>query len=106
MIRYFCDRCDRELTGRDNKVSNRVAAHDGLIKVEVHVARDCTWNTGEICHRCVVELVVKSLSIPPGHGKLVEEFCECGDPQCDGYGGRKRFHATGMENQCMSPWPE
>lgn len=56
MIRRFCDGCGAEITDRPAS-SNSLIREKDRIKVEVMVAVDGTWNSGEVCEKCVLAAV-------------------------------------------------
>jgi hypothetical protein len=51
MRKGFCDVCKQELSR--NYVSERYSPKKGLIKCEVMVSFNGTWNSGEICLDCL-----------------------------------------------------
>lgn len=51
MKKVFCDVCKEEI--KRNFVSERFSPKKGLIKLEVMVGFNGTWNAGEICLPCL-----------------------------------------------------
>jgi len=55
MIKYFCDICGTELSRQDQ---GRIKVRRGRVSVEIMTALDNGWNSGQICHSCIVDVVV------------------------------------------------
>lgn len=54
MIKYFCNKCGRELKKGDH---DRVRRKLGSFKVEIMIAVNDVWNAGELCHKCIIKIV-------------------------------------------------
>lgn len=67
MIRTYCDMCDRELFGDENRVSHRIKRALGDVRVEVHVGtsegRVIVWNRGHVCAECVLKTVAQGADL-------------------------------------------
>lgn len=70
MIRRYCDYCGNlinenntceNLDGPSNRLKAEVLnSNSGCrVQVEVHVAKDTTWNTGDFCKYCVIDAIKK-----------------------------------------------
>lgn len=62
MIKTFCDLCTRELSGEENVVQNRIRCEkvfegETKIHIEIQVGKNGTWNSGEVCKDCVIDLI-------------------------------------------------
>jgi hypothetical protein len=56
MTKYFCDRCKNELKTEDHvRLKLRLGDHS----IEVMTALNDVWNNGNICHKCVKEIVAR-----------------------------------------------
>lgn len=55
MIKYFCDICGKELS-RQNQ--GRIKVRRGRVSVEVMTALDDGWNSGHLCHDCIIDVIV------------------------------------------------
>ena len=56
MTKYFCDQCGTELGKGDHQ---RLCRKDGRIVAEVSVAVDGVWNSGHVCHGCILKMFTK-----------------------------------------------
>ena len=56
MIRFYCDVCKKELTKADHKVFHRKL---GNVEVCVRIATEGVWNSGNVCHRCIMLVITK-----------------------------------------------
>lgn len=54
MVKYFCDICGAEMSRQDQ---GRIRVRRGRVSVEIMTALDNTWNNGQICHSCIVDVV-------------------------------------------------
>lgn len=54
MVKYFCDICGAEMSRQDQ---GRIKVRRGRVSVEIMTALDNTWNNGQICHSCIVDVV-------------------------------------------------
>lgn len=54
MVKYFCDICGAEMSRQDQ---GRIRVRRGRVSVEIMTALDDTWNNGQICHSCIVDVV-------------------------------------------------
>lgn len=54
MVKYFCDMCGAEMSRQDQ---GRIRVRRGRVSVEIMTALDNTWNNGQICHSCIVDVV-------------------------------------------------
>ena len=58
--RYFCDGCGDELeSGRTDRLRRHLNIEGNNFGVEVMVRFNGTWNTGLLCHACVVRVVTE-----------------------------------------------
>jgi hypothetical protein len=55
MVKYFCDICGAEMSREDR---GRIKVRRGRVSVEIMTALDNRWNDGQICHNCIVDVVV------------------------------------------------
>lgn len=76
MIIYNCDVCAKEISGRENAVSNRILYTKDLVKIEVTVGYEGTWNKGELCQECVLEVVIEAV-----RGQVVLGKPDCTIPE-------------------------
>lgn len=63
MIKRFCDNCEAELDR--NCVSERVFMSKGDFRVQIMVAKNQCWNAGELCLKCLLDLLK--------NGKVIKE---------------------------------
>jgi len=54
MTKWYCDKCGKELKEGDHW---RVKRKLGRFEIEVMHSVDGTWNAGNLCHECIVEIV-------------------------------------------------
>jgi len=54
VVKYFCDICGAEMSRQDQ---GRIRVRRGRVSVEIMTALDNTWNNGQICHSCIVDVV-------------------------------------------------
>lgn len=57
MIRRYCDRCGEQITGRrngSNRIKRELYESGRIVSVEVMVAFNRTWNSGDVCDNCVI----------------------------------------------------
>jgi hypothetical protein len=57
---YRCDRCGEKLKANEGR---RLKVKLGKFSVEIMHANDGTWNAGDICHKCVRDVVAKGKPI-------------------------------------------
>jgi len=55
MIIYSCDVCKK--TVEREYVSNRLIRNKGRVTIEVMVAVDETWNKGDVCLDCLLDVM-------------------------------------------------
>lgn len=58
MIRHYCDVCKTEIKER-NYVDERYKPKLNMVRCEIVVNIGNTWNKGDICKKCLIEVVVK-----------------------------------------------
>ncbi len=61
MIRKYCDLCVGEVPSNQPE---RLSVRTDRITLAVHVARDGTWNQGDVCHPCVRRLIANTPADP------------------------------------------
>ena len=54
MCKYYCDKCGAEMQKHD---SGRLKRKLGRFQVEVMTCVHGVWNSGHLCHKCVVDIV-------------------------------------------------
>lgn len=55
MIRHFCDGCEKELEHGDHeRLAGEVRVGKNVILVEVISGVGSTWNSGQVCHVCIL----------------------------------------------------
>lgn len=59
MIKHFCDVCGCETTR--NYVSDRLKRSCKDFQVEVTVGKNPTWNRGDICLKCLLDVINNGL---------------------------------------------
>jgi len=58
MVKYFCDGCGKELAKGDaDRVRHEAHINGTTINVQVMTGVEGVWNSGYVCHECVVRVV-------------------------------------------------
>jgi len=59
MVKYFCDGCGKELAkGDDDRLKREAQINGTTISVKVMTGVGGVWNSGSVCHECVVRVVM------------------------------------------------
>jgi len=66
VIKHYCDSCDKEI--HKNVVSDRLIGHvqrgGKKIMFEIILGVDDTWNAGDVCKSCALDIVASALGAP------------------------------------------
>jgi hypothetical protein len=65
-VRFFCDVYEKELLKADH---DRLKLQWGKVTIEVITAVDDAWNSGQICHKCIREVIEKGEPFKPEIGR-------------------------------------
>ncbi len=63
MIKWFCDLCGKELPDGRNYVSRRPIYEYNNVRVELTSSVDGTWNAGQLCGACIVDVVARGQDV-------------------------------------------
>jgi hypothetical protein len=74
MIKRYCDCCGDEITDRNKLCGGRSRLTGEIhnrkshmvLRVEVIVAKDNTWNDGDFCKYCVIDAIMLADDRPQG----------------------------------------
>lgn len=61
MIRKYCDRCNQEMTSQD---CGQLTGTCGRFSYRVYTAVDNVWNSGDLCHQCIRDIITKTAPNP------------------------------------------